>query len=106
MTQAPPAWKPRPIPDKYKKSPLSPEEKARQKAESQDLWRRCRPIFEGVRENLIKTHYNWYIAINPNSGEYFLEEDELSVIQKLLENPPKEEVLIGRLNETGTCGQI
>ncbi len=54
----------------------------------------------------METHYNWYIVINPNSGEYFIEEDELVVIQKLLENPPKEEAIIRRLNETGICGSI
>ncbi|XWK89337.1 MAG: hypothetical protein U7127_04525 [Phormidium sp.] len=106
MVKIPSAWKPRPIPEKYKKPPLSPQEKANQNAESEALWQRCRPIFERVRDELMQTHYNWYIVIDPNTEEYFIEEDELVVMQKLLENPPKEEAVIRRLNETGTCGSI
>ena len=45
MIAAPPGWKPRRIPEKYRKPPISPEEKAKQKAESQARWQRCRPIF-------------------------------------------------------------
>ncbi|MBD2185353.1 hypothetical protein [Aerosakkonema funiforme] len=106
MVKTPLAWKPRRIPEKYKKYPLFPQEKAKQEAENEARWQRCRPIFERVRDELMATHYNWYIVIDPNSGDYFIEEDELVAIQKLLENLPKEEVIIRRLNETGTCGSI
>ncbi|MFB2973979.1 hypothetical protein ACE1CD_33865 [Aerosakkonema sp. BLCC-F183] len=106
MVKTPLAWKPRRIPEKYKKHPLSPQEKAKQEAENEARWQRCRPIFERVRDEFMSTHYNWYIVIDPNSGDYFIEEDELVAIQKLIENPPKEEAVIRRLNETGTCGSI
>ena len=106
MIAAPAGWKPRRISDKYKKTPISPEEKAKQKAESQVRWQRCRPIFERVRDELIATHYNWYIVIDPDSGEYFVEKDQLVAFGKLLTNSPQKLMVVRRLNETGVCGSI
>jgi hypothetical protein len=94
------------IPEKYRTPSISPEEKAKQKAESEIRWQRCRPIFERVRDELIATHYNWYIVIDPDSGEYFLEKDQLTIVQKMLANPPQKQLSIRRLNETGVCGSI
>ncbi len=106
MIAAPPGWKPRRIPEKYRKPPISPEEKAKQKAESQARWQRCRPIFERVRDELMATHYNWYIAIAPDSGEYFIEKDQLVAFEKLPTNYPQKLMVVRRLNETGVCGSI
>lgn len=106
MITAPPGWQPRRLPEKYKKSPISLEEKAKLKAESQARWQRCRPIFERVRDELMATHYNWYIIIDADSGEYFIEKEQITAFQKLLANPPHKLMVVRRLNETGVCGSI
>jgi hypothetical protein len=54
----------------------SPEEKARRIAESNAFSQRCRTIFEQVRLNLIEKHYGWYVAIEPDSGDYFIDVDK------------------------------
>lgn len=106
MITAPPGWEPRRLPEKFKKPPISPEEKAKQKAESQARWQRCRPIFERVRDEFMATHYNWYIVIDPDSGDYFIEKDQLVAFGKLRTNPPQKLMVVRRLNETGVCGSI
>ncbi|MGL5063139.1 MAG: hypothetical protein ACRC62_24435 [Microcoleus sp.] len=106
MITASPGWKPRRLPNRDLKSPISAEEKAKLKAESQARWQRCRPIFERVRDELMATHYNWYIVIDPDSGEYFIEKEQLTAFQKLLANPPQKLMVVRRLNETGVCGSI
>lgn len=52
------------------------------------------------------THYNWYIVIDPDSGEYFIEKDQLVAFEKLRANPPQKLMVVRRLNESGVCGSI
>jgi len=85
---------------------LSPEEKARRKAESEVFAQRCRVIFDRVKPQLIKEHYDWFIVIEPDSGDYFIDEDENIAREKASEKHPDKKRLIMRLNETGTCGKI
>jgi hypothetical protein len=85
---------------------LSPEEKARRKAEDEVFYRRCRVIFERVQPELIKEHYDWFIVIEPESGDYFIDSDKTVARQKAREKHPDKMRLIMRLNETGTCGRI
>ncbi|MFB2834396.1 hypothetical protein [Floridanema evergladense] len=85
---------------------LSPEEKAKRRAESEAFAQRCRVIFERVKPELIKDHYDWFIVIEPDSGDYFIDADEMVAIQKICEKYPHTKSLIMRLNETGTCGRI
>jgi hypothetical protein len=42
-------------------------QKAQKRAERQEFYQRCKPIFERIKPELINTHYNWYIAIEPDS---------------------------------------
>lgn len=85
---------------------LSPEEKARRKAESEAFANRCRAIYAQVATQLIKDHYDWFIVIEPDSGDYFIDLDEMVATQKAHEKHPDKMRLIMRLNETGTCGRI
>ena len=85
---------------------LSPEEKARRKAESEAFAQRCRAIFDQVAVELIKDHYDWFIVIEPDSGDYFIDPEETVATQKAHEKHPDKMCLIMRLNETGTCGRI
>jgi hypothetical protein len=85
---------------------LSPEELARRKAEDEAFYQRCRAIFERVRPELINEHYGWYIAIEPNSGDYFIDAENMQAHKKALEKYPNAEHCVFCVNETGTTGTI
>lgn len=85
---------------------LSPEEKARREAESEIFGKRCREVFDRVRPELIKDHYDWFIIIEPDSGDYFIDEDQKAALAKSRSRHPDKKCLIMRINETGTCGRI
>lgn len=106
MTKMPIDWKPRRVPQRVTPRQISPEQKARIKVESDARYQLARAVFERVRPDLIKEHYNWYITIEPNSGDYFIDEDDMVSLQKLREKHPQGKVVTFRLNETGTCGSI
>ncbi|MEM6753726.1 MAG: hypothetical protein AAF630_12210 [Cyanobacteria bacterium P01_C01_bin.38] len=91
---------------KYKRPQLSEEEKNRLEAEKEAFSQRCREIFERVSPELIKNHYNWYIHIEPNSGEYFIDSDEEVSFQKAKGKYPNAVLMAMRLNETGAVGRI
>ncbi len=46
---------------------IPPEELARREAE-----RNARVVFNRVRSELINDHYNWFMVIEPNTGDYFV----------------------------------
>ena len=85
---------------------LSPEEKARIKAEDAVFYKRCREVFHRVQPVLIENHYDWFIIIEPESGEYFIDEDEEIALSKSRSKHPGKKCIIMRINETGTCGTI
>ncbi|MHC5725281.1 MAG: hypothetical protein ACYT04_58800 [Nostoc sp.] len=85
---------------------LSPEEKARRKAEDELFYQRCRVVFNRVQSELIKEHYDWFIVIEPDSGDYFIDANEDIARQKAREKYSDKMRLIMRLNERGTCGRI
>ncbi len=85
---------------------LSPEEKARRKAEWKEFNQRCQIIFERVQPELIKEHYDWFMFIEPESKDYFFAPDEMVVRLKAREKHPDAKCLIVRINETGACGRI
>ena len=86
--------------------PLSAEEIARREAEDEEFAQRCREIFWRVYPELVKEHYNWFILIEPESGDYFIDPDREVASRKGHEKHPKALMLMKRLNETGTCGRI
>ena len=85
---------------------LLPEEKARRKAEDELFYQRCRVVFNRVQPELIKEHYDWFIVIEPDSGDYFIDSNEDVARQKAREKYSDKMRLIMRLNERGTCGRI
>lgn len=85
---------------------IPPEELARRKAERQERYQRCRPVFEKVRDELIADHYNWFMSVEPNSGDYFIDPDEDVLIQKSRQKYPSSKLVIFQINETGACGMI
>ncbi|MEH1931147.1 hypothetical protein [Nostoc sp.] len=84
----------------------SEEKKARWKAEQEAFYQRCKVIFDRVQPELIKSHHNWYVAVEPESGDYFTDKDELAAINKSRQCYPNAPVFIFRINETGIAGTI
>ncbi len=82
------------------------EEKAKRKAESEAFHQRCRAIFERVRPDFIKDRYGWYIAVEPDSGDYFIDADKEIAHKKARQHHPNAIHCVFCLNETGTTGKI
>jgi len=85
---------------------IAPEELARRKAEREARCQRCREVFERLRPELIADYYNWFIIIEPNTGDYFIDADEDVAMQKSRQKYPSGWLVIFRINETGACGKI
>ncbi len=85
---------------------IPPEELARREAEKNARCKKARGFFEQVAPQLIDDHYNWFIIIEPNSGDYFIDPEEEVAYQKAREKYPSGWVVTFRLNETGACGRI
>jgi hypothetical protein len=85
---------------------IAPEELARRKAEGDERCQRSQGIFEQVRPQLIEDHYNWFMIIEPNSGDYFIDPDEEVAAGKARQKYPSGWLVTFRLNETGACGLI
>ena len=85
---------------------IPPEELARRKAEDEAFYQRCRAVFERVRPKFIEQHYGWYIAIEPESGDYFIDADKEVAHKKALQKHPNTRHFVFCLNETGATGRI
>jgi hypothetical protein len=85
---------------------LSPEEKAKRKAEREEMMRRCQVIFDRVQPELINDHYDWFMVIEPDSGDYFIDEDEIEAINKARDKHPTAKCTIFCINETGACCRV
>jgi hypothetical protein len=85
------------------------EELAQRQQQRNELAVRCRVIFERVRPSLIEVHYNWYIAIDPDTEHYIIDPTFDGITKKVVDaygynNQPK--LTMFRLNDTGFCGRI
>jgi hypothetical protein len=85
---------------------IPPEELARREAERNARGEKARVVFNRVRPELINTHYNWFMVIEPNSGDYFIDVDESGAEKKAREKYPQGWLVTFRINETGVCGRI
>lgn len=84
----------------------SPEKIAQWKTEKAVRHQRCQEIFKQVQPELIKTHYNWFMAIEPESGDFFIDRDEEVATQKSCHKHPNAIPVLFKINETGVCGTI
>lgn len=82
----------------------SEEQKAEWKIKREAFYQRCKPIFEQVKIELIETHYNWYIAVEPESQEYCLAENELDAIALSRKKYPNLPFYLFQINQTGVSG--
>ncbi|WP_013322566.1 hypothetical protein [Gloeothece verrucosa] len=87
-------------------SSLSQEEIDRRNIESKNFADRCRLIFQQVYPQLVDQHKDWFIYIEPDSGDYVIDPEEEICFQKIRQKHPHAKIMAMRLNETGTCGRI
>lgn len=90
-------------------SQLTPEEIRHNREQRDALAMRCRDVFERLRPNLIETHYNWHIAIDPETEQYLIDLTLSGITQKIREvygTTNEVKLTIFRLNETGICGRL
>lgn len=84
----------------------SEEKKAQWRSEREALYQRCKLIFDRLQPELIKNHYNWYIAIDAESGNYIVDKDEMAILHKVRQTYPNTKTCVFRINETGVSGTI
>ncbi|GAA6623758.1 hypothetical protein [Scytonema sp. NUACC26] len=82
------------------------EQKAQWRARQEAFYQRCKVIFDRVQPELIKTHYNWYMAVEPESGDYFIDKDEIVAMNMSRQKHPNHLFFLFRINETGISGTI
>lgn len=85
---------------------LSDAELAKRKAEDEEFAQRCREIFRRVYPELVNNHYNWYIYIEPESGDYFINPDREVARQEAKKKHAAAVLMAMQLNENGTVGRI
>ena len=56
---------------------LSSEEITKRQTEQEIFTQRCREIFRQVYPELVQKYHDWFIYIEPNSGEYFIDSDRI-----------------------------
>ncbi|MDZ7957029.1 MAG: hypothetical protein RMY34_03825 [Aulosira sp. DedQUE10] len=88
--------------------PVEPEVIRCERESQKALREKCRPRFERLRSGLIETYPNWFIAIDPNSEEYFLDPTLRGITQKISQATHTDNTvrMIFRLNDTGICGRL
>ncbi len=84
----------------------TPEELAQREAERQALMKRCDEIFEAAKPQLIDDYYDWFMVIEPESGDYFIDPDDKVAIQKADAKYPNTLCMVYRINETGACYRV
>ncbi len=82
------------------------EELAQREAEREKRYQKCRIIFEQISPELINDHYNWFIVIEANSADYFVDINQNDAVAKARQKYPVGRLAVFRLNETGACGRI
>ena len=83
------------------------EQFAKRRAEREDFYRRSKEIFDSVKPEYIDTHYGWYMVVEPDRGDYFVDRDEEAVMQQArVIHPGTVRLFLFRINETGASGNI
>jgi len=84
----------------------SEEQKAEWKTELAAIRQRCQLVFKQVQPELVKTHYNWFMAVDPESEECFIAEKEDVATEMVRQKYPNAIPYIFVINETGVAGRI
>ncbi|MGB5595248.1 MAG: hypothetical protein WBM62_14585 [Crocosphaera sp.] len=88
--------------------PISSDELQQRKQEQDTLGKRCRQIFEEIKDELKEKYTHWFIAIDPETRHYLLSPNLDNLLTQVRQQYPngKLRISIFRLSETGTCGKI
>jgi hypothetical protein len=73
------------------------------------LAHQCRVLFDRLSPQLITSHYNWHIAIDPETEKYLIAPTLTEITQQIKDtypDPASVKLTIFRLNETGDCGRL
>lgn len=84
----------------------SEEKKVAHRARQEAFYQRCWAIFEQLKPEIFEKYYGWYIAIEPDSGDYFIDEDKEVASRKAREKYPNIIHHLFGINETGVSGSI
>ena len=84
----------------------SPEKIAKWQTERQARYQRCKVVFDKIQPELIETHYNLLVAIESNSGDYFIYKNAEVAREMLRKKHPDVIPVLFKINETGACGRI
>ena len=82
------------------------QRKAQEKARRQSFHDRCWTIFEALKPELLDKYYGWDIAIEPDSGNYYIDKDKEIASKIAREKHPNVTHHIFGINETGVSGRI
>jgi len=81
-------------------------QKAEDKARRQAFYERCWLIFERLKPEILHKYSGWYIAIEPDSCNYFIDQDKEIASKMAREKYPSMIHHIFGINETGVSGRI
>lgn len=84
----------------------SEEKKAAHKARQEAFYQRCWAIFEKLKPEILDKYYGWYIAIEPDSGDYFIDKEQEVASRQAREKHPNTIHHMFGINETGVSGRI
>jgi hypothetical protein len=66
-------------------------------------------VFDRVYSQLIENHYNWHIAIDPDTEKYLIDPTLMGITAQIKDTYGEQSTVkltIFRLNETGTCDRL
>lgn len=81
-------------------------QKSAWKSELENHFQHCQVIFEQVKPKLILTHYNWFMAINPENNDYVIAANEDEVTHLFYHRYADGIPCIFVINETGVAGKL
>ncbi len=81
-------------------------QKAEDRARRQAFYESCWVIFERLKQEILDKYYGWYVAIEPDSGDYFIDRDQEVASKMDREKHPYVINHIFGINETGVSGRI
>ncbi len=82
------------------------EELAKRQTEDEVFYQRCQAIFDRVYPQLVSEYYGWFIVIEPDSGNYFIDPHDEIAFNQARQKYPDARLMVMGLNEQGTAGSI
>ncbi len=77
-----------------------------QRFSREELDKRCWPIYKQLLNNLGEQYHNWLVAIEPESEEYFLGQDDYEVLSRARKKYPKAVFFMYRLADNSAVDHL